>query len=263
MSVICPYLYRESHGTFMCTATNKNVDPGLMPCVSDFRTCSFYVAASSKPTPLAELVQQPSSLTGQPATPITVTMEQPLPQIEIGEKGIEEMEEELLSHAKRVEELALSLAERWKEYENEARRLVEMWENVNKTGQQVTSALSSVIGMYEQLSTSFDTLYESGELSENSYKDLKEEALSNLEKYKKLKQDVETTLKNVERLVVPHLQRVKVAEARPDLGKLRLSLMKLEQLYKEGKVSEEAYQRVRQELEKKIKWLEQLAGEGS
>lgn len=263
MSVVCPYLYKDSRGTFMCAVMNKNVDPGLMPCVSNFRSCNFYATALSKPTPAVEQAQQPSLSTEQPVIPIPLAPEQLRPQIEMEERGIEEMEEELLSHAKRVEELALNLSEKWKEYESEARRLIELWEEVSETGQQVASALSNVISMYEQLSASFDSLYKSGELSESSYRDLKEEALNGLEKYKNLKQNVETMLKNVERLVLPHLQRIKVAEARPDLGKLRLSLMKLEQLYKEGKVGEETYQRVRQGLEKKIKWLEQLAGEES
>ncbi|MGC9108555.1 MAG: hypothetical protein ACP5IE_10270, partial [Infirmifilum sp.] len=61
--------------------------------------------------------------------------------------------------------------------------------------------------------------------------------------------------------VIPHYKRVKVAEVKPEIAKIRLALNKLEQKFKEGEVAEETYRRLRAELEAKLKRLERIREE--
>lgn len=261
LSAICPYLYRDRDGRFRCEASGNVVDPGLMPCLSNYRECSFFVAAKAKPAypsarpPVAELETETAT-----AAVEEVSMEEV--RAYIG-KGIEEVEEEVSQKIKAAEEMALSLNEKWREYEETARQLMKLWEEASMNCRHALEAVSSVIDLYEKILENLDVLLKSGRISERSYNEIKKETQSNLEKYKIIKNDLENALKNAERLVIPHIQRIKVAEARPELGKLRLALMKLDQMYKEGKVSQETYERMRKELEAKIRWLEQLAGEVS
>lgn len=262
MRVVCPYLYRDRENRFRCEVSGDTVDPGLMPCLSNYRECPLFVSASSKPAQQGAAPAASKSVIGETAA-ITAEV---LPAVELRaapEKGIEEMEEEVSEKIRRAEEMALDLNEKWKEYEEKARALMKLWEEVSANGRYTLEALSSVVELYERILENLDYMRESKRISEQAYNELREEAMSNLKKYQELRSGLEAALKNAERLVTPHLQRVKVAEARPELGKLRLSLMKLEEMYKEGKVSRETYEQVKKELEARIRWLEQLAGEVS
>jgi ElaB/YqjD/DUF883 family membrane-anchored ribosome-binding protein len=228
-----------------------------MPCLANYRECPFFAAATAKPA-------HPPAIEAETEAVATVAEEAPLEEVRAPvEKGIEEVEEEVTRKIKMAEEMAMNLNEKWKEYEETARQLMKLWEETSMNGRHALEAVSSVIDLYEKILDNLDTLLKSGRISERSYEELKKETQSNLEKYKNIKNDLESALKNAERLVVPHIQRVKVAEARPELGKLRLALMKLEQMFKEGKVSQETYERMRKELEARIRWLEQLAGEAA
>lgn len=259
MSAVCPYLYRDREGRFRCEASGNVVDPGLMPCLSNYRECPVFAAATAKPA-------RPPAIEAETEAVVTTAEEAPLEEIRAPvpiEKGIEEVEEEVTRKIRMAEEMAMNLNEKWKEYEETARQLMRLWEETSMNGRHALEAVSSVVDLYEKILENLDTLLKSGRISERSYDELKKETQSNLEKYKNIKNDLESALKNAERLVIPHIQRVKVAEARPELGKLRLALMKLEQMFKEGKVSQETYERMRKELEARIRWLEQLAGEAA
>lgn len=217
MSAVCPYLYRDREGRFRCEASGNVVDPGLMPCLANYRECPFFAAATAKPA-------HPPAIEAETEAVATVAEEAPLEEVRAPvEKGIEEVEEEVTRKIKMAEEMAMNLNEKWKEYEETARQLMKLWEETSMNGRHALEAVSSVIDLYEKILDNLDTLLKSGRISERSYEELKKETQSNLEKYKNIKNDLESALKNAERLVVPHIQRVKVAEARPELGKLRLA----------------------------------------
>jgi len=260
LSGICPYLRRDREGRFRCEASNSAVDPGLMPCLFNYRECPVYASARTL---------RAESMPGAPAEAAAVPIEKPAERVfeeEVRaatvERGVEEeVVEEVSKTIKTAEEMAIDLNEKWREYEENARRLVKLWEEISMNVRHALEMISGAIELYEKVLENLDAVLKSGRISEKAYDELRREITSNLEKYKALKNDIESSFKNAERLVIPHIQRVKVAEARPELGKLRLSLMKLEQMFKEGKVSRETYERLKKELESRIRWLEQLAGE--
>jgi len=262
LSSICPHLYRDREGRFRCEVTGNAVDPGLMPCLFNFKECPFYAPARA-------MQPQAKPAVGGPAETAAVAVEEVVERAleeraraAAEERGIEEeVVEEVSRMLKAAEEMAVDLNEKWREYEENARRLVKLWEETSMSARHALEMIGSVIELYEKIIENLDALLKSERISEKAYSELKRETLSNLEKYKALKNDIENSFKNVERLVISHIQRVKVAEARPEIGKLRLSLMKLEQMFKEGKVSQETYERLKKELESKIRWLEQLVGE--
>ncbi|MCD6358187.1 MAG: hypothetical protein DRJ96_06510 [Thermoprotei archaeon] len=258
MSSVCPYLYRDERDRFICSVSGNEVDPGLMPCLANYRECPFYTSAEEREAaPVVEEVPPPPEAPAVEAKPAEV---RPAEEAEV---AVEEIEEGLLKELDEIEEWATRLAERWREYEEDARKLMRMWEEASKTAQWAERAISNVIDMYEKLLDDLELRLKSGLLSEGAYRELREEIEGSLERYRRLRSEVEERVRSVERLVLPHMQRVKVAEAKPDLGKLRVSLMKLEQMYREGKVRRETYERLKRELETRIKWLEQLAGEGA
>ncbi|MEM0458410.1 MAG: hypothetical protein QXZ31_00915 [Thermofilaceae archaeon] len=260
MSSVCPYLFRDREGRFVCEVLGGRVDPGLMPCLANYRECQFYAErATIRAGPAAVMhppVERPLPPEEVPTRAETQALERPL-----AEKGAEELEEKVIEELRTVEALAVQLNEKWASYEEGARRLVKMWEEVSMTGTHAVRALSEVASMYEKLLSNLKSLLDAGRISPAAYEELRREVESNLNDYRKRREDLEIALKNAERLVTPHIQRVKVSEAKPEIGKLRLGLMKLEQLFKEGKVSREVYERMKRELEERIKRLEQISGE--
>lgn len=262
MSSVCSHLYQRPRGGFICEVTGKEVDPGLMPCLTNFRECPAYASRAS------EVQRAAPPAPAEEAEAIAPEVYKTLPEREEAlpalERGAEEsLEEEVPRKIKEVKDLALILNERWRAYEEEAEQLLKMWEEALSGYHYVVRASDSVIELYEKILENLDILLKEKKISEKSYNELKEKATSNLENYKRVKEELSQAFKSAERLVLPHLQRIKVTEARPEIGKLRLSLMKLEQLYREGKVSKEVYEKVKRELEMKMQRLEQLAGEAA
>ncbi|MCS7104489.1 MAG: hypothetical protein NZ954_02855 [Thermofilaceae archaeon] len=262
VSAVCPYLYRDREGKFKCDVSGEFVDPGLMPCLANFRECPLYARAKTATT--TTLRPHTPEVAPPGEAPLYLTEREVTSRLEIPaslEKGVEEMEEEVAQRIKAIEIAASDLDEKWKIYEEDAKKLMKTWEDVSTNGNHTLRALNNVIELYEKLLDNLNILLQNKRISDKSYETLKKDLENNLENYKTIRNNIGQALKNAERLVIPHIQRIKVAEARPELGKLRLSLMKLEQLYKEGKVSQEVFEKMRNELAAKIRWLEQLVGE--
>ncbi|MCX8181191.1 MAG: hypothetical protein N3E41_07460 [Thermofilaceae archaeon] len=262
VSAVCPYLYRDREGKFKCDVSGEFVDPGLMPCLANFRECPLYARAKTATT--TTLRPHTPEVAPPGEAPLYLTEREATSRLEIPtslEKGVEEMEEEVAQRIKAIEITVSDLDEKWKIYEEDAKKLMKTWEDVSTNGNHTLRALNNVIELYEKLLDNLNILLQSKRISDKSYETLKKDLENNLENYKTIRNNIGQALKNAERLVMPHIQRIKVAEARPELGKLRLSLMKLEQLYKEGKVSQEVFEKMRNELAAKIRWLEQLVGE--
>lgn len=262
LSAVCPYLYKDREGRFYCEAIGGAVDPGLMPCLANYRECAYYRARSTAPPPSTAVSPTVPEL-GPPLPEAAVQREKELAKELIHEKGAEELEEQVSEALESIEKLALELSEKWSIYEEGARSLIKMWEGVSMQGSHALRALSDVIGLYEKLLDNLKALLDGGRISEKAFNELKEEIELNLSNYKQKRENLERNLKNVERLVIPHIQRVKASEAKPEIGKLRLSLMKLEQLFKEGKVSQDVYEKMKKELEERIKRLEYILGESA
>lgn len=256
MSSICPYLYRDERNRFVCSVSGNEVDPGLMPCLANYQECPLYTSAPETPAIEQTRIEVVEEAPAGP--PVEEVVEE-----EVEEEREEEIEERLLRDLDTLEEDATRLAERWEEYEREARGLMRRWEEASRVAEWTMRAISSVIDTYEKVLEDLDLKLKSGMISESSYKELKDEVVESLERYRKLRDEVLERVREVERIVMPHIQRIKVSEAKPDLGKLRLSLMKLEQMFREGKVERETYERVKKELEARIRWLEQLVGESA
>lgn len=247
----------------MCEAAGRFVDPGLMPCIANYRECSYYIARARVHSGISPALTPAPGAQPLARTEIVARLEEQTPPQLIGERGAEELEEEVSRMLRDVEGLAIELNEKWSAYEEGARRLLKMWEETSSSGAHVLRALNDVINMYERLLNNLGLLLDSGRLSQKAYEELKSEAESNLNNFKRRREELERVMKSVERLITPHIQRVKVSEAKPEIGKLRISLMKLEQMFKEGKVSEEVYEKMKKELEERIKRLEQIAGGGA
>lgn len=251
---VCPGLYRTGNRFYCKFAGGAEVDPAFMPCVSDFWNCEFYKKKEEEkkaPQP-SEAPQRPVAaeareelrvITAQPQAPLA-----PRPAPEVDET------EELLRRA-------VDLGKLWEEYEREARAVVESWEELREKLRKDLAGLEKAIDTYEAEIEKLESKLRMGLLSDEEYRELRSKLDDELAQRLNFKEQLEKKLAELDRAVLPHFKRVKAAEAKPELAKMRIALSKLEQKYKSGEISREVYERLKNEIEEKIKRLERIREE--
>ena len=249
MSSVCPYLYRDEKGRFICAAINEPVDPGLMPCLADYTTCRFYVEASkergTQPQEVEVVTQPPAEVEAQ---------------VQVAEEIKPPSEETLIDQLESIEKEIVELDDKWKAYAESVNLVLEKWEDLYRRVERTVKALERVLTSHEKMLSELEDKRSHGLVTEEGYQKLRRNIEEQISKYSKLKDELVSMRENIQRLLNPHIQRIKISEAKSELGKLRVSLMKLEQLYKEGKVGREVYEKLRRELEYRIRVLQQIAG---
>jgi DNA repair exonuclease SbcCD ATPase subunit len=255
-ATVCPGLYKDEKGKFYCRfADNAEIDPAFMPCLLEYWECPFYIR--HKQTEKALEVEK-EEIKQQEAPPATVpTVEMPTLIVSPTEVSAERFTDEV----DRLIDRASELARLWESYESEARRVVEEWEELRDKIKRELAGLEAVINAYISEKGRLEKLLEEGKISEEEYTDLISRLEKKLAEKNSEKEALTKKLADLDRVVLPHYKRVKVAEAKPELAKLRLALSKLEERFKSGSISEEVYMRLRAELEDKIQRLEKIKEE--
>ena len=255
-ATVCPGLYKDEKGKFYCRfADNAEIDPAFMPCLLEYWECPFYIR--HKQTEKALEVEK-EEIKQQEAPPATVpTVEMPTLIVSPTEVSAERFTDEV----DRLIDRASELARLWESYESEARRVVEEWEELRDKIKRELAGLEAVINAYISEKGRLEKLLDEGKISEEEYTDLISRLEKKLTEKNSEKEALTKKLADLDRVVLPHYKRVKVAEAKPELAKLRLALSKLEERFKSGGISEEVYMRLRAELEDKIQRLEKIKEE--
>jgi DNA repair exonuclease SbcCD ATPase subunit len=255
-ATVCPGLYKDEKGKFYCRfADNAEIDPAFMPCLLEYWECPFYIR--HKQTEKALEVEK-EEIKQQEAPPATVpTVEMPTLIV----SPIEVSAERFTDEVDRLIDRASELARLWESYESEARRVVEEWEELRDKIKRELAGLEAVINAYISEKGRLEKLLDEGKISEEEYTDLNSRLEKKLAEKNSEKEALTKKLADLDRVVLPHYKRVKVAEAKPELAKLRLALSKLEERFKSRSISEEVYMRLRAELEDKIQRLEKIKEE--
>ena len=253
MSSICPALYRDESGNFMCKYANRQVDPIYMPCMSEYTTCPVYIDYMKR----REVEEKPVEKEEVPSAVIQVPTPEvePKPTVEIPPPT---KEKSLIDESYEIEDKISELNEYWNNYEKMVEELIERWNNLKDRMvvylSGVDKALQSLIEEREEL----NAYYELGIMDEAKYSERIQEMEEKIAEYQRERNDMASLLEKIDSLIDPHLRRIKAVIAKPDIGKLKISLMRLEELYKNGEIEESTYQKIRAELLEKIKKLEKI-----
>jgi len=255
---ICPGLYRDPRkpGAFYCEFARRAVDPGLMPCLADYEECPIYKEwkkREEKERIEKEAVEVP-------------------PQVEIEEKKEEirpklqprkRPEDTLMEDLNRLEEHVIELNTLWERYEREALKAIETWEDLKAEAERLLAGLASSLSVCKAELDNIETKFRLGLLDEDSYIELRDSLEEKMADYEEIVAKLESAVSRVERLIAPHFKRIMASRAKPEVEKLKVSLMKLQKLYEEGRISKETYDRLRRELQAKIAKLEEIVVESS
>uniref|UniRef100_A0A7C3WPN7 Uncharacterized protein n=1 Tax=Thermofilum pendens TaxID=2269 RepID=A0A7C3WPN7_THEPE len=253
---VCPGLYRVGSRFYCRYAKDAEVDPAFMPCVMDYWNCEFYKRwkAEEGKRPQALEAAQPPVVE---AAAVEVARPEPAPTSPPAQPS-------LLPPTEDVEELiqrAAELGKLWESYEREARAVIDAWEEVRARLRREIQSLEKSIDAYVAELERLEVKARVGTISEEEFRDLKASIDAELAERTRLKDELEKKLSDLDRVVLPHFKRVKAAEAKPEIAKLRLALAKLDQKLKSGEISRDVYERLRSELEDRIKRLERIREE--
>jgi DNA repair exonuclease SbcCD ATPase subunit len=255
-ATVCPGLYKDEKGKFYCRfADNAEIDPAFMPCLLEYWECPFYIRHKQTEKALEVKKEEIKQQEAPPA--IVPTVEMPTLIVSPTEVSAERFTDEV----DRLIDRASELARLWESYESEARRVVEEWEELRDKIKRELAGLEAVINAYISEKGRLEKLLDEGKISEEEYTDLNSRLEKKLAEKNSEKEALTKKLADLDRVVLPHYKRVKVAEAKPELAKLRLALSKLEERFKSRSISEEVYMRLRAELEDKIQRLEKIKEE--
>lgn len=236
---VCPAL-RRVEGGFVCGYTGKPVNPFDWYCIGNYAECPVYVRYKA---------QQP------PAQAQTARQEQPqvvqLAQVAAVEKAEADFDKAIKPVVDNVvmkyDEVLRKLDEAWQGYESSVLSYKKQWEVEKLVLRRSIDLLASTIANYERALKELELKREL--IPEEQYNKTRQEIEEKLNGLKALLDDVEKRYSSIEEVLDRHFKRVLTTSTNAEVINLRVSLSKLEELLKEGKISREAYERLKKELE--------------
>jgi len=235
VSTICPYLYRDEKGMFVCSVTGKTIDPLTLPCLTKYVECILYRRAKERAeAPEAEVEVKPEieerAEVEVPPTP---------PAVEEGELILQSMNDV----ARELEKLDRL----WSEYEDSTKNFLNRWERIKANAEAQIEVLKELISVIRSEIEELDVKVELRLMDKNYYRKRREDLERKLREYEdrlnRLNSIFESNIKRAEEHLKKIMSAKPIAESR-----LRLTLMKLEDLRREGKLPEETYLKLKEEL---------------
>ncbi len=250
---VCPALKRQGD-TYICEYTGRPVNPYAWSCLLDYYTCPIYIrhrAAAAKAVEKAE--QKPAEATAE----TTVTAPAPAaPSVEAkpAETVMPKEYEELI-----IDDLRRIISE----YENKVQDLNDKWStyerSVNDTRLSFSrdriliehhlELLKRAIIMYETDLKELDYRRSVGLLDEEQYIKLRDEIENRLSKLKREYEELSRRYSEVTSGISTHVKRLLAITPTLEVSKMRLVLARLDELLREGKISQEIYEKLKREIE--------------
>jgi hypothetical protein len=243
---VCPALERTQSG-FLCAYSQKPVNPFQWYCLTDYIECPIYVQyvkSRGAVKPEAKPTQTIQPLQTQTTVPVRV------------EQRVSEPEDELLSAVEailgRFEEGVKSLGDKWRDYEGSVQETRRNWEREKMKLRQYLMVLQDMVTKYNEELREVELRRSMGLLDEDTFNQLRESLSRRLSGISERIKTLSARFQGVDSEVGQHFRRVVSTSVTPEVSKLRLSLTKLEEMYREGKVSREVYEKLKAELERVI-----------
>ncbi|MGC8597727.1 MAG: hypothetical protein ACP5NY_07420 [Thermocladium sp.] len=240
----CPALKRGAGG-FICGYTNKQVNPFNWYCLGDYYSCPVYIAQSRAAPQLPQAEKKPE--TKPEVKPITVVTTTPVvtdPEDAII-NSIQSLVEKLGGEVRNMED-------RWREYESYTIKTKSYFDQSSPVISQYISLLESTLNRYRDELKEVELRKELGTIDSDAYAKLKEELGRKLDKLDNQLKDFKERYGDLSNRVMNHYRRIIMTSESPESAKIRMSLAKLDELLKNGKISKDVYDKLRGDLEKLV-----------
>jgi len=229
----CPAL-RRTEGGFVCNYTEKPIDPFGWYCIGNYTECPVYVRYKK------EVRQEPPKIeaVAQIAPP------QPREIAADFERAIKPAAENIIS---KYDDVVKKLDAAWQDYESSVMNYRRQWDLEKTSLLRIIDVLNNTISSYEKLLNELELRSEL--LPESSFSDLRNEILQKLDNLRNLLYEIENKYKTLEEGLNIHFKRVLNTSTNAEVLGLRISIRRLEELLKEGRISAEVYEELKRELE--------------
>lgn len=237
---VCPVL-RRGEGGFVCGYTNRPIDPFSWYCVGNYSECPIFIRYSREARPAPKPEEAPKPL----AEVISIAAERPETEFE---KAIKPVIDNVVL---KYDDMVKKLDSMWSEYEGNVVNARRQWEVEKMALLRAQDLLNRTIGDYEKMLAELELKREfmPPDAFENTRRDLSER----LEALRNLLEEVRSKYNALEEGLGSHFKRVLATSTSAEVISLKLSLSKLEELLKEGKISRETYEKLKSELEGLLK----------
>ncbi|OYT30915.1 MAG: hypothetical protein B6U94_04925 [Thermofilum sp. ex4484_79] len=231
MSLVCPLLYKNERGEYVCGYNNEVI---LKPdiCLADYNLCPRY-----------NLYRKGESIQKEETVKAGVVAR------EIKEKDLMDTFKESVS---RLENSIGMLDNLWKNYEEEVSKVLNEWMAFKDI---VIGRLNAVDRILVALNSEINKTrieYELGLISLDDHNRRLEKLKERMKRYEEEKVFLIQETERLEEAINPHVQRVKLEELKWDIGKLQLSLAKLEDMFNQGKIDKQLYEKIKREIENEL-----------
>lgn len=237
---VCPAL-RRGEGGFICSYTNKAIDPFSWYCIGNYGECPIFIRFSREKTAPRPVEEQPK--------PVAEVLQLPSERVETEfEKAIKPVIDNIVL---KYDDLVKKLDNMWREYENDVVNARKQWEVEKMSLLRAHELLGRTMGDYEKMLAQLELKREF--MSIDTYEGLRKELVEKLEALRSLSDEVKAKYTALEESLGSHFRRVLSTSTTAEVISLKLSLSKLDELLREGKISRETYEKLKKELEELLR----------
>ncbi|RLE93959.1 MAG: hypothetical protein DRN04_05125 [Thermoprotei archaeon] len=241
MSSVCPALYRDNKGNFICSYTKSLVDPVAYPCLGNFFECPIFTEYRTK--------KKKEISKAQPVAPKREAIETQAPTLP-------DYAASIVNSLSQLEEDLRKLNVYWSAYEKAAQQVLKKWFYLRDNALKELTRIEGLIGGYlseiREIGAKLKLEMIDKETAEKLVKHLEARIEELRNKHKEISEKVDT----IQKLIEPHEKRIVVHYIKANIPKLKEELAKLEELYKSGKISKEYYEKIKRILEYHLKNIE-------
>ncbi|WP_054850197.1 hypothetical protein [Vulcanisaeta sp. JCM 14467] len=254
---VCPGLERTASG-YMCMYAQRPINPFQWYCFGDYFECPIYVQymktkgvqakAETKPSQTVQpLQQQAQQQTQQIATTMQVTAV--TTRVEVTGDTEDELIRSSESIISRFEGSAKTLNDKWKDYENSVQSTRQSWEVEKARLRRYMVILERIRDKYTEDLKEVELRRSMGLINDDAYNKLRDSIQKKLDKISDKLKELNARYQEVESTINQHYKRLLMTTVTPEVSKLKLSLAKLEEMYRDGKISKEVYEKLKAEIE--------------
>ena len=240
---ICPGLKRTETG-YVCEYSGRPVNPFAWYCVLDYYMCPIYVSHTK-----AE-VEKPTEVKSEEVKPVEREVAEVTPPkvIELDEFLINELRnivEKYENKTKEIEDL-------WGKYEKFVNEVKLNFDRENIIIEHYLTMLNRLINRYEEDLKEIEYRRYVGLIDDETYTKLKDSINEKLIKLKDIHNELNSRYLRVVETLLNHVKRIYLTTTSTEVTKLRLAYTKLGDLIRDGKISQNIYEKLKNEIEKLI-----------
>ncbi len=241
-------MLKKTEGGYICGAVNRTVNPEAWYCFMDYLSCPLYInyirRQKGQETQTTQAIAQTQQVTTEVKPIVTVTQQAQV------KAAISEPEDEVVSKLRNIlssmQDRVKALDDAWKDYEDKANTAKSELDKNEHLIMQFIASLEGIKANLEESIKELEYRRSAGIINEESYNKAREYIDKRLSNVSQQLSEMREMFSKIQESILTHYKRV-LSES-TEAAKVKLSLAKLEELYRTGKVSKDVYEKIKAQL---------------